>query len=312
MRGESEISPAFQKALDAFLDYLAAEVGLSERTRAAYRGDLADFAAFAGRHGISEPGGVRRPTVTLYLVDLRRRALKPTTVARRLAAVRSFYRFLVRERSVSVDPTEDVTSPKRGERLPKVLSVEEVGWLLAQPDPRTPEGLRDRAILELLYGCGLRVSELVGLDVGDVDLEAELVRVLGKGDRERVVPLGSYAVRALQAYLQLARPRLAGRSQALFVARSGGRLSRQWVWKLLRRYAHKAGIARAVTPHVLRHSFATHLLEGGADLRSVQELLGHASVSTTQVYTHVARPHLVEVFERSHPRDGWGPFPQRG
>lgn len=312
MGGEFEIPPAFQKATDAFLDYLAAEVGLSERTRAAYRGDLADFAAFAARQGVSEPGGVRRPTVTLYLVDLRRRALKPATVARRLAAVRSFYRFLVRERCVSVDPTEDVTSPKRGERLPKVLSVEELGGLLAQPDPRTPEGLRDRAILELLYGCGLRVSELVGLDVGHVDLEAELVRVVGKGDRERVVPLGSYAVRALQGYLQLGRPRLARSSQALFVARSGGRLSRQWVWKLLRRYAQKAGIAGAVTPHVLRHSFATHLLEGGADLRSVQELLGHASVSTTQIYTHVARPHLVEVFDRSHPRDGWGEPPVRG
>ncbi len=305
MREEPEPPVAFQKAVDAFLDYLAAEAGLSERTRAAYRGDLLDFAAFAGRQGACDPRQVRRPTVTLYLFGLRRRGLKPSTVARRLAAVRSFYRFLVRERAVAADPTEDVTSPKRAERLPKVLTAEEVGRLLAQPDPRTPEGLRDRAMLELLYSCGLRVSELVGLDVGDVDLEAELVRVVGKGDRERVVPLGSYAVRAVQAYLQLARPHLAGRSPALFVGRSGGRLSRQWVWTLLRRYARQAGIPRAVTPHVLRHSFATHLLEGGADLRSVQELLGHASISTTQVYTHVARPHLAEVFDRSHPRDGW-------
>ncbi len=306
MAGRAPVE-AFHRSVDAFLDYLGAEAGRSERTRAAYRADLLDFARFAAREGVHDPGAVTRPVVTLYLVSLRRRRLAPTTVARRLAALRGFYRFLLRERHVASDPTEDVSSPRRGEELPRVLSSEEVARLLAQPDPRTPEGLRDRALLELLYSSGLRVSELVGLDVGDVDLESELVRVLGKGSKERVVPVGSYAVRTLQAYLTLGRPRLARRSAALFVSRLGRRLSRQWVWRCLRRYARAAGISRPVTPHMLRHSFATHLLEGGADLRSVQELLGHASIATTQVYTHVARQHLRQAFDRAHPRDAWEP-----
>lgn len=312
MRPGFEPPEPFARAVDAFLDYLGAEVGLAERTRAAYRADLVDFAAFAARQGLAEPAAVRRPVVTLYLFSLRRQGRSPATVARRLAALRSFYRFLTREGRVPADPTEDVAAPKRGERLPKVLSVEEVVRLLEQPDPSTPEGLRDRAALELLYSSGLRVSELVGLDVGDVDLEAELVRVVGKGNRERVVPLGTHAVRALETYLKLGRPHLARSAGPLFVGRAGRRLSRQWVWALLRRYARAAGITRRVTPHVLRHSFATHLLEGGADLRSVQELLGHANIATTQVYTHLSRPHLREVFDRSHPRDAWEDRTSRG
>ncbi len=298
---------AFQRSLDAFLDYLGAEVGRSERTRAAYQTDILDFVRFVAREGVQDPQSVTRPLVTLYLVSLRRRRLAPSTVARRVAALRGFYRFLLREHRVSSDPTEDVSSPRRGAALPRVLSQEEVTRLLVQPQPRTPEGLRDRAMLELLYSSGLRVSELVGLDVAHVDLESELVRVVGKGDKERVVPVGSYAVRALRDYLTLARPQLSPRSPALFVGRSGRRLTRQWVWVSLRRYARAAGIQRPVTPHVLRHSFATHLLEGGADLRSVQELLGHARINTTQVYTHVARPHLQQVFDRAHPRDAWEP-----
>jgi len=306
MAGRAESEP-FDRHLDAYLDYLGAEAGRSDRTRAAYRTDLLDFLRFAAREGVRDPGAVTRPLVTLYFVSLRRRRLAPSTVARRLAALRGFYRFLLRERHVASDPTEDVSSPRRGQALPRVLSPEEVARLLAQPDPREPEGLRDRAMLELLYSSGLRVSELVGLDVGDVDLESELLRVVGKGDKERVVPVGSYAVRALQAYLALGRPRLARRSPALFVGRAGRRLTRQWVWASLRRYARAAGISRVVTPHVLRHSFATHLLEGGADLRSVQELLGHANIATTQVYTHVARQHVRQVFDRAHPRDAWEP-----
>ncbi|MDR7440118.1 MAG: site-specific tyrosine recombinase XerD [Armatimonadota bacterium] len=291
--------------VDAFLDHLRLEVGCSPHTCAAYRTDLADFARFARMQGVTDLRRVSRAEVTLYLFSLRHRGLSPATVARRLSALRALYRFLMQEGEAGADPTEDVTGPRRRRPLPKVLSREEVARLLSALPAHTPEGLRDRAILELLYASGLRVAELVGLEVGDVDLEAELVRVTGKGRRQRVVPVGSYAVRALEAYLSLGRPALLrGRqARAMFVGRSGKPLSRQWVWGMLRRYARLAGIRSPVSPHVLRHSFATHLLEGGADLRAVQELLGHASITTTQIYTHVTREHLRQVFDRAHPRD---------
>ncbi|MDR7417133.1 MAG: site-specific tyrosine recombinase XerD [Armatimonadota bacterium] len=291
--------------VDAFLDHLRLEVGCSPHTCAAYRTDLVDFARFVRARGVTDLRAVSRAEVTLYLFSLRHRRMSPATVARRLSALRTLYRFLVQEGEANTDPTEDVRGPRRRRPLPKVLSREEVARLLTQPSARSPEGLRDRAILELLYASGLRVAELVGLEVGDVDLEAELVRVTGKGRRPRVVPVGSYAVRALEAYLNLGRPALLrGRqTRALFVNRAGRPLSRQGVWGMLRRYARLAGIASPVSPHVLRHSFATHLLEGGADLRAVQELLGHASIATTQIYTHVTREHLRQAFDRAHPRD---------
>lgn len=291
--------------VEAFLDYARVEAGLSPHTCAAYHRDLTDFARFVRSRGIPSLLVVQRADVTLYLFALRQRGLAASTVARRLSALRSFYRFLVREGRAGSDPTEDVTGPRLGRRLPRVLSVEEVAQLLAQPRLDRPEGLRDRAILELLYASGLRVSELVALDVPDVDLEAELVRVVGKGRKERVVPVGSYAVRALREYLDRARARLVRRraTAALFVNRSGRRLGRQWIWTMLRRYAVQAGIRTFVSPHVLRHSFATHLLEGGADLRAVQELLGHANIATTQIYTHLTRDHVRAVFDRAHPRD---------
>jgi len=291
--------------VEAFLDYARVEAGLRPHTCAAYQRDLADFARFVRSRGIPSLLEVQRAEVTLYLFALRQQGLAASTVARRLSALRSFYRFLVREGQASSDPTEDVTGPRLSRRLPRVLSVEEVARLLAQPRLDRPEGLRDRAILELLYASGLRVAELVALDVPDVDLEAELVRVVGKGRKERVVPVGSYAVRALRDYLERGRARLVRRhaSSALFVSRSGRRLGRQWIWTILRRYAAQAGIRVAVSPHVLRHSFATHLLEGGADLRAVQELLGHANIATTQIYTHLTRDRVREVFDRAHPRD---------
>jgi len=291
--------------VDAFLDHLRLEVGCSPHTCAAYRTDLVDFARFVRARGVTDLRTVSRAEVTLYLFSLRHRRMSPATVARRLSALRALYRFLVQEGEAGVDPTEDVRGPRRRRPLPKVLSREEVARLLSQPPAQTPEGLRDRAILELLYASGLRVAELVGLEVGDVDLEAEVVRVMGKGRRPRVVPMGTYAVRALEAYLNLGRPAiLRGRqSRALFVRRGGKPLSRQRVWGMLRRYARLAGISTPVSPHMLRHSFATHLLEGGADLRAVQELLGHASIATTQIYTHVTREQLRQVFDRAHPRD---------
>ncbi|HTE02904.1 MAG TPA: tyrosine recombinase, partial [bacterium] len=204
------------------------------------------------------------------------------------------------------DPTLDLSPLKLPRRLPRVLTVTEVEQLLAAPDPSTPEGARDRAMLELMYASGLRVSETVGLALSDIDLAHEVVRCLGKGNKERVVPVGTQAVRALRVYLAQVRPRLVRvrPTQALFVSRLGRPLTRQGCWKLIRRHARRAGITRPLTPHVLRHSFATHLLERGADLRAVQEMLGHASISTTQIYTHLTRERLRDVYRQSHPRDG--------
>jgi integrase/recombinase XerD len=232
------------------------------------------------------------------------RPYRATSVARALSAVRSFHRFLVREGVTDRDPAAAVAQPRLPRSLPRPIPVEEVERLLDAPDPSTPAGLRDKAILELLYGSGLRISELTGSDVDDLELEDGSVRVLGKGGKEREVPLGSFAREAIEAYLTRGRPALASGATrgALFLNARGGRLSRQSCARLLGRYVRLAGIERRVTLHTLRHSFATHLLEGGADVRVVQELLGHASVATTQIYTLVSARHLREVYEESHPR----------
>ncbi len=297
--------PALAGALEAFLIHALAERGLARHTVDAYARDLHGFIEFASRRGVREPSGIHRSTITLHLLALRRRGLAPSSVARRLAAIRGWMAFLLRESLIADDPAQDLASARRPRRLPGVLTVDEVERLLAQPRGDGPQVLRDRAILELLYAAGLRVSELVALDVGDVHLSAEYVRCIGKGSRERVVPIGTQAVRALQRYLSLARPGLAGRrpSPAMFLNRRGGRLTRQSVWMLLHACAHHAGIRKPTGPHTLRHSFATHLLDGGADLRAVQEMLGHASVATTQIYTHLTRSRLREVYRRAHPRD---------
>jgi integrase/recombinase XerD len=304
---------ALAGAIEGFLVYALAERGLARHTAGAYARDLADFAAFAARRGVRGPRDVHRATVTLYLLGLRRRGLAGSTVARRLAALRSWTRYLLREGVIEDDPTLDVAAAHRPRRLPGVLTVEEVERLLAQPRGDGPAALRDRAILELLYAAGLRVGELVALDVGDVHLDVEYVRCVGKGAKERIVPIGAAAVRALQRYLAHARPVLARRrvTAALFLNRRGGRLSRQSVWGLLRASARSAGIRKPVGPHTLRHSFATHLLDGGADLRAVQEMLGHASVTTTQIYTHLTRSRLREVYRRAHPRDRMAVGPAR-
>lgn len=297
---------AFGSNVEAFLTYARAEQGLALRTIEAYKRDLDDFVRFLRPRGTERPEDVTRSAVTLYLVTLRRRGLAPATVKRRAAAIRSFYHYLLREQLMASDPTLDLGAPKLPRRLPKTLSVEEIDRLLASPDPSRPDGLRDWAMLELMYSSGLRVSELVGLNLGDVDLSAELVRCIGKGDKERFVPVGAKAVSALLAYQRSGRPVLARRrlTQALFLSRRGQRLTRQGCWKLVKKYARKARITRPLTPHVLRHSFATHLLEGGADLRAVQEMLGHASIGTTQVYTHIGRDRLREVYINAHPRTG--------
>jgi len=300
------VSGAFTHAVDAYLTHALAEQGLAARSVEAYRRDLVDFAAFVCARGATSPARVTRAAITVYLITLRRRGRSAATVKRRAAAIRAFYRHLLRDGTLEHDPTMDLAPPRLPGRLPRVLTVEEVERLLAAPDPSTRDGLRDRAMLELMYATGLRVSETVGLDLSDLDLAHEVVRCVGKGNKERLVPIGSQAVQALRAYLGQARPRLVrGRDvQALFVSRLGHRLSRQGCWKVVRRYARRAGIGKTLTPHVLRHSFATHLLERGADLRAVQEMLGHASISTTQVYTHVSRQRLRDVYRQSHPRDG--------
>lgn len=290
--------------VDGFLSHLAVERGFSSNTLEAYSRDLLRFLEFLERREVTSLDRVRPLEVQLYLVELHQMGLGARTVARHLAALRSFFRFLVREKLLASNPTTSVPSPRLGRALPKAMSRDEVEVLLKAVEGDGPLRLRDQAMLELLYGTGVRVSELVGLNVGQISLVSGVILVRGKGDKERVVPMGEYAIEALRVYLERARPALcAGKCpEALFLNRSGKRISRQGVWKILKGCARRAGIAGAVSPHMLRHSFATHLLEGGADLRAIQELLGHSDISTTQVYTHVARARLKEVHARCHPR----------
>jgi integrase/recombinase XerD len=294
-----------------YLDHLTVERGLSPHTVAAYRRDLARYVRFLASRDVVDPSAVDEGIVRSFLASISasthgedERPYRASSVARTLSSVRSFHRSLLREGVTDRDPAVGVAQPKLPRTLPHPLTVDEVERLLSSPDQATPAGRRDRAILELLYGSGLRVSELTGLDVDDVDLEAGAVRVLGKGGKEREVPLGRYGRDAVTAYLTTARPVfVTGRGRgALFLNQRGGRLSRQSCDRMLRRAAGQAGIDRPVSLHTLRHSFATHLLEGGADVRVVQELLGHASVATTQIYTLVTREHLREVYYTSHPR----------
>ncbi|MBI3647774.1 MAG: site-specific tyrosine recombinase XerD [Actinobacteria bacterium] len=296
---------------ERFLDHLAVERGLSANTLSAYRRDLGRYLAFLATWGILDAREAGEDAVSAFIVRLsssvhgeEARPYKASSVARCLSAVRSFHRFLLREHEGSRDPTAAIVRPKVPRGLPRPLTVDEARRLLEAPPTGTAAGLRDRAILELLYGSGLRISELVGLDVDELELEEGSLRVLGKGGKEREVPLGRFGREAAEAYVTGGRPPLVGaRSRgALFLNQRGGRLTRQGCAKVLAKHVKAAGIGRRVTLHTLRHSFATHLLEGGADVRVVQELLGHASVATTQVYTLVTREHLREVYYTSHPR----------
>jgi integrase/recombinase XerD len=301
---------ALRTDAERFLDHLTVERGLSTNTLQAYRRDLRRYLAFLSSWGIRDVPGVTDEAVGAYVVQLTSSThddgalYRPASIARMLSAVRSFHRFELREGVTDHDPTVGIMAPKLPRSLPRPLSVEEVGRVLEAPPGGDAVGLRDRAILELLYGAGLRISELTGLDVDDIELEEGSVRVLGKGGKERDVPVGRYAREAVSAYLTRARPGFAtGRSRAaLFLNQRGGRLTRQGVSLILARHVRAAGLRRRVTPHTLRHSFATHLLEGGADVRVVQELLGHSSVATTQIYTLVTKEHLREVYFTSHPR----------
>ncbi len=290
-----------QALIDDFLDTLALERGASRHTVTAYRTDLAALAGFLQAEGL-DPDRLRGPDLEPYAAGLRRDGLAPATVRRRLAAARSFLRHRVRTGD-RVEGVRDLPLPRVPRPVPRVLAIEQVEALLASPDG-SPRGLRDRLVLELLYGAGLRVSELVGLRPGDVDRELAVVRCVGKGDRERIVPTGREALLALDRYLARGRPHL-GRAQArdaLVLNVRGRRLSRQGAFDVVRRHAAASGLPDWVTPHTLRHAFATHLVEGGCDLRTVQELLGHRRIATTEVYTHLAGTHLRETFLGAHPR----------
>ncbi len=306
---------AIDRAVTDYLQHVGVEKGLAANTLAAYRRDLARYSNFLAAQGIERPGNITRHHVTAFVQALSDgsdggAALGVRSAARTVVAVRGLHKFWALEGTTTADPASDVHPPMPGKRLPKAISVGEVTRILEAAGTDTPTGLRDRALLEFLYSTGARISEAVGLDVDDVSLEDSggdpaIVRLFGKGSKERLVPLGSYGARAVSAYVVRGRPLLASKGKgtpALFLNARGGRISRQSAWTILKAAAEKAQITKDVSPHTLRHSFATHLLEGGADVRVVQELLGHASVTTTQVYTLVTADTLREIYAAAHPR----------
>jgi integrase/recombinase XerD len=291
-------------AISLFLTHVKVEKGLSANTVSAYQRDLAKFNVFVQKRKLTLES-VTRDDLVDFLAGLYREKLESRTVARHLVTLRNFFRFAQIQELITADPALNLESPKIRRTLPGYLRLEEVDRLLSQPDEKTALGLRDRAMLEVLYSTGLRVSELIGLRVADLDAKVGCIRCIGKGDKERIVPAGRKALGMVEKYLRDARPKLLGKgvaSRALFLNRSGTSLSRVGVWKILSAYGRRAGLRVALTPHMLRHSFATHLLERGADLRSVQLMLGHADISTTQIYTHVVEERLKQIYKAHHPR----------
>ncbi len=294
----------FDLLVDRYLNYILIEKGLSANTISSYSADLSAFIAFAIDHGLNSIEQTDSAVILKYLIELRKSGLNAKSRARHLVSLRGFYKFLLHEKIIPQDPTAIIDLPKTGLKLPEVLSIEDISRLLQIPDSNKPRGIRDAAMIELLYAAGLRVSELINMKLQDIHLEAGFVRVFGKGNKERVVPIGSYAQEKTKKYIQQARPSLLKKTTSpyLFIAWAGKPMTRQGFWKLLKKYAVLAGIEKEIKPHLLRHSFASHLLEGGADLRSVQLMLGHADISTTQIYTHVAQDHLRTIHDKFHPR----------
>lgn len=289
--------------IDAYLDHLRVERGLADQTVSAYATDLARFAAHFEACGLAEVRDLSTSVVSAYLIRLGKEGMGARSAARHLSSVRGLCRFLVRERELEADPSSLIDRPRLGRRLPGTLSFEEVVLLLEAPGVADARGRRDRAMLHLMYAAGLRVSELVGLELGDVDRRRGVVRAFGKGNKRRLVPIGDVAVEALELYLvDRAEHPHAARSSVLFLSPRGRRLTRQAFFKRVKRHALAVGIDKNVSPHKLRHSFATHLLHGGADLRSVQAMLGHADISTTEIYTHVAADHVRRAYDKAHPR----------
>ena len=287
------------------MEYLTVELGLSANTRQAYERDLRLFCKTLGFKNSDALVNVNREQITGYMTQLKERGLAAATIARKLAAIKAFYRFMTAEGYMDINPAEVVEAGTKGIKLPRVLSEDEVVRLLNQPDITTAEGFRDRTMLEVLYATGMRVSELINLTLERVDLNMKYIIAFGKGSKERIVPLGSVAAEFLQQYLEKVRPKLTHadrNTNIVFLAFGGHELTRQRFWQIIRAYGRKANINKALTPHILRHSFATHLLDNGADLRSVQELLGHSDISTTQIYTHLTNKRLRDIYAKAHPR----------
>ena len=287
------------------MEYLTVELGLSANTRQAYERDLRLFGKTLGLKNSDALVNVSREQITGYMTQLKEKGLAAATIARKLAAIKAFYRFMTAEGYMDANPAEVVEAGTKGIKLPRVLSEDEVVRLLNQPDITTAEGFRDRTMLEVLYATGMRVSELINLTLERVDLNMKYIIAFGKGSKERIVPLGSVAAEFLQQYLEKVRPKLTHadrNTNIVFLAFGGHELTRQRFWQIIRAYGRKANINKALTPHILRHSFATHLLDNGADLRSVQELLGHSDISTTQIYTHLTNKRLRDIYAKAHPR----------
>jgi integrase/recombinase XerD len=290
--------------LDSFLSYLAVEKGLSENTLESYGRDLRKFIRFAEESGLGSAGEIRYSHILDYLSQFKEKGFNATTIVRSIVSIRQFFKYLLMEKIIEEDPAARIGTPKMKKGLPGVITLDEVESLLSAPDESTPEGLRDSAMLEALYATGIRVSELIGLKLNDVNFELGFVVVYGKGSKERIVPMGDKARQKLIEYLGSSRPTLlkSREAKALFVTRLGKGMTRQGFWKIIKQHTLKAGIAKKISPHTLRHSFATHLLERGADLRTIQIMLGHSDISTTQIYTHVESERLKVIHKKYHPR----------
>lgn len=293
-----------KELIDTFLNYLSVERGLARNTIISYREDLNSYMDFIVRQKINALAKITKNDIINFMLSQKDKGVSVNSIARRLAAVRMFHRFLTRERILKSDPTVLIDSPKLWKKIPDTLSLNEVDALIAQPDIRDKQGIRDKAVLETLYATGMRVSEAVNLRADNVNLDIGFLRCIGKGNKERVIPLGKKAINSIQRYLKISRPHFLKKkeSEFLFLNRFGKKISRQSLWKIIKRYARQARIKKPIKPHTLRHSFATHLLERGADLRSVQEMLGHANISTTQVYTHINKDRLKTIHRMFHPR----------
>ncbi len=292
------------RLVEEFLNYLSAERGLSANTISSYRGDLNKYIQYLEKQKIVSLSASKRSHVTNFMHYLKDKGLASNSIARALVAIKVFYRFLVNEKYLQDDVTAVLNLPKLWKKLPEVLNAQEVENLLRSPNLRTNLGIRDKAVLELMYGTGMRVSEIASLKLNDLNLEMGFVKCIGKGQKERIIPLGSYAARAVVRYVNRARPKLFKQRDepGLFLSRLGRRISRQSFWKTIKFYKKKSKIKKEITPHTLRHSFATHLLERGADLRTVQEMLGHSDISTTQIYTHINKERLKQIHRKFHPR----------